>query len=270
LSSGFVDDRNRRSRVAAFAETRLDVNGIETAVLTSGKGEPLVFFHGGGIVEGVDCLRPLAERFRLIVPYHPGFDGTASDPAISGIGDWLRHYLALFELLGVDEVTLVGHSLGGWLAALFAIDNPRRISRLVLASPFGLDAPGHPIANLGAVAPMDVYALLTRDPAVFAGRLPVPLGEEFLAARAREGEAIGQVLPGPFDPTLAEKLRHLKAPTLLLWGTDDQIVPVEHAPLWESALPSVVSRTFEGGGHLLFWENRESVDAALAFAEGVP
>jgi pimeloyl-ACP methyl ester carboxylesterase len=253
-----------------FVETTVDVDGIETAVRTAGAGEPLVFFHGGGIVEGVDCLLPIAERFRLVVPYHPGFGGTASNPLISGIGDWLRHYRKLFELLEIGDLALVGHSLGGWLAALFAIEEPSRVRRLVLASPFGLDAPDHHVANLAVVAPLDVYALLTRDPAVFAGRLPVPLDDDFLAARGREGQAIGQVAPGPFDPSLAERLAAVTAPTLLLWGTDDQIVPAEHAPFWEAALPNVTSRTFEGRGHLLFWEDPESVDAALAFAAGVP
>jgi len=249
----------------SFTETHVDVDGVDTAVLTAGEGEPLVFLHGGGIVEGADCFLPLAERFRLVVPYHPGFGGTGSDPRISGVGDWVRHYVELFELLGIDELALIGHSLGGWLAALFVLDNPGRVRRLVLASPFGLDAPGHPVANLGAVAPEDVYGLLTRDATIWDGKLPSPLTDEFLAARAREGQSIGQVAVGPFDPTLAERLRELTTLTLLVWGDDDRIVPVEHASPWEAALPSVESRIYPGRGHLLFWEDPDSVRAAGDF-----
>ena len=249
----------------SFDETHLDVNGVDTAVLTAGDGEPLVFFHGGGVVEGADCLLPLAERFRLVVPYHPGFGGTASDPRITGIGDWVRHYVALFQLLEIDDLTLVGHSLGGWLAAVFAIEHGNRVPRLVLASPFGLDAPGHPVANLGALAPEDVYGVLTSDTTIFAERVPVPLDEEFLAARAREGQSIGQLLRGPFDPELAGRLPSLTTPTLLLWGSNDRVIPVEHAAMWESALPNVISRIFSGHGHLLFWEDPTAVQAALAF-----
>jgi len=250
---------------ASFDETRLDVNGVDTAALTAGAGEPLVFFHGGGVLEGADCFLPLAERFRLVVPYHPGFGGSASDPSISGIGGWVEHYVELFELLGIGELALVGHSLGGWLAAVFALDHGERVRRLVLASPYGLDSPEHPIANLGAIPPEEVYSVLTNDRSIFAGKVPMPLDEEFLAARGLEGQSIGQVLPGPFDPTLAGRLSSLTTPTLLLWGDDDKVVPVEHFPLWESALPNVESRIYPGRGHLLFWEDQAAVDAALAF-----
>ena len=251
--------------LASFTETRIDVNGVDTAVLTAGQGEPLVFFHGGGIVEGADCFLPLAERFRVVVPYHPGFGGTASDPRIDGIGGWVDHYVELFALLEIDELSLVGHSLGGWLAAVFALAHPAQVQRLVLASPFGLDTPDRHVANLGALAPEDVYGVLTRDPTIFAGRVPVPLDEQFLAARGREGQSIGQVVRAPFDPGLDERLPNLAPPTLLVWGDDDQVVPIEHFPLWESALPAGESRIFPGRGHLLFWEDPAAVEAALAF-----
>jgi len=251
----------------AFHETHLDVNGVDTLVMAAGEGDPLVFFHGGGVIEGADCFLPLAERFRLVVPYHPGFGGSASDPSVTGIDGWVDHYLELFELLRIDEFTLVGHSLGGWLAAVFALDHGRRLRSLVLASPFGLDAPGHPLAHLGAVSPEEVYALLTSDPTIFADRLPVALDEEFLAARRREGQSIAQVAHGPFDPALAERLPSLTTPTLLLWGDDDRVIPIEHLPIWESAVANVESRVFPGRGHLLFWEDPDAVATTLAFVE---
>ena len=252
----------------AYEERHVDVNGVDTAVLTAGSGEPLVFFHGGGIVEGPDCFLPLAERFRLIFPYHPGFGGTASSPAVTGIGDWVKHYVALFDELGIGELALMGHSLGGWLAALFALDHGDRVRRLVLASPFGLDGGDHPPANFAAVAPQDVYGYLTRDASIFEGRVPSPLTEEFLADRMREGASIGQVAVGPYDPSLAGRLAQLTTPTLLQWGDDDRTVPVQHAPLWEAALPNVTSTIYPGLGHLLFWEDRKPVDDAGEFLAG--
>jgi pimeloyl-ACP methyl ester carboxylesterase len=248
-----------------YKETHVDVEGVDTAVLTAGSGEPLVLFHGGGIVEGPDCFLPLAERYRLIFPYHPGFGGTASNPAISGLDDWVAHYVALFDQLGVDQLVLMGHSLGGWLGARFTLVHPERVRRLVLASPFGLDGGDYPPANFATVAPEDVYGYLTRDESIFAGRVPSPLTEEFLAARMREGQAIGQVAVGPFDPTLADRLSQLTTPTLLQWGDDDRTIPVQHAQHWQAALPNVTSRIYRGIGHLLFWENRTPIDDAGDF-----
>jgi pimeloyl-ACP methyl ester carboxylesterase len=250
--------------MAAYETVHIDVDGVDSAVRLAGEGEALVFFHGGGIVEGADCFLPLAERFRLIVPFHPGFGETASDSRVASIDDWVAHYIRLFDQLEIDQLVLIGHSLGGWLAARLMLTHGERVRRLVLASPFGL-AGDPPVLNFGVIAPEAVYGYLSRDPAIFAGKVPSPLTEAFLADRMREGQSIGQVAVGPFDPALADRLAEMTTPTLLQWGDDDQVVPVQHAPLWEKALPNVVSKTYPGRGHLLYWEDPQSVQDAGDF-----
>jgi pimeloyl-ACP methyl ester carboxylesterase len=249
---------------------QLVVDGVDTAVLTAGEGEPLVFLHGGGTVEGFDCFLPLADRFRLVAPYHPGFGLSGDDPRIGSIDDYVRHYLRLFDALGIETMVLFGHSWGGWLAALLATEHPQRVRRLVLAAPYGLDAPGHPLANIPAMTPDEILAALTDDPSVFVGKVPVPLDDAFAAAQGRELQSAGRVMPGPFDPTLAERLHLLTMPTLLLWGDQDKIVPAAHAAVWEPLLPNGRSTVFAGRGHLLFHEDPEAVAAVRAFAEGSP
>src|SRR5690242_10193141 len=102
--------------MAAFAEERFTVNGVEVAVMTAGDGPPLLFFHGAGTLTGFDALLPLAERFRLIAPYHPGYGLSADDPSVDSIHDYVLHYLDLLDQLEVEEFTLAGHSMGGLLA----------------------------------------------------------------------------------------------------------------------------------------------------------
>ena len=234
--------------MSSFDATQVVVDGVDTTVLTAGAGEPLVFLHGGGTVEGFDCFLPLAERFRLVVPYHPGFGLSGDDPRIGSIDDYVRHYLRLFDALGVESTVLFGHSWGGWLAANFATEHPERVKRLVLAAPYGLDAPGHPLANIPAMTPDEVLAALSRDPTVFAGRIPVPLDEAFAAAQARELQSAGRVMPGPFDPTLAERLRLLTMPTLVLWGEDDRIVPAAHEAVWSRCCRTGAQPCSRAGG----------------------
>src|SRR5262245_61449531 len=110
--------------MAGYREDRYEVNGIDTAVWSAGDGEPLVYFHGAGTAFGFDHLLPLAERFRLIVPNHPGFGASADDPGIDGLHDYVLHYLDLLDRLGVEELFLAGESLGGCIAAWFAIEQP--------------------------------------------------------------------------------------------------------------------------------------------------
>ncbi|HEY7381623.1 MAG TPA: alpha/beta hydrolase [Gaiella sp.] len=250
----------------SFDERHLAVRDVDTAVLMAGDGDPLVFFHGGGVIEGFDCFLPLAERFRFVVPFHPGFGASDDDPAVAGIDDWVARYVELFDQLGLERVVLFGHSLGGWLAARFTIAHPERVRRLVLASPAMMNVPEHPPANLGEMSPEQIYAALTKDPAVFAGRIPQPLDDAFVGARMREAQSVGRVVPGPFDPVLEERLGSVRAPTLLLWGEDDQIVPVGHAPAWAERIPEIETRVFPGRGHLLFHEDPEAVAAVLEFA----
>ncbi len=254
----------------SFELTHFTIGAVETAVLTAGAGEPLVFLHGGGTVEGFDCFLPLAERFRVVVPYHPGF-GLSGDPiGIDSVDDYVRHYVNLFAALGIERLVLFGHSWGGWVAATFAAAHPERMRGLVLAAPYGLDAPDHPLANISAMSAAQILASLTKDPAVFAGKVPVPLDERFVAAQLRELQSAGRVMPGPFDPTLERKLADLTMPVLLLWGDDDQIVPVEHAEVWQESLAHCSAIVFPDKGHLLFHEDPEAVAAVSAFAKELP
>jgi len=245
---------------------RIDVDGRETVVLTAGAGEPLVFLHGGGIVEGFSCFLPLAARFRFIAPQTPGFGGTALRPALTGIDDLTEHNARLLDALGVQEILLVGHSLGGWAAASFAAAHPARVRRLVVSAPYGLGVPEHPLANVGAMAPAALYAALTNDPTVFEGLVPAGPDPEFDAARALEGTSMSGFVPGPFDPTLAGKLAGLQVPTMVQWGDDDRIVPVGHLPAWEAALPRPPQvRVYRGVGHLLYHEHPPAVEDVAAF-----
>lgn len=250
-----------------FREERLNVNGIETAVLSAGEGEPLVFFHGAGTVTGFDSLLPLAERFRLIVPYHPGYGASGDDTTIDDVHDYVRHYLDLFDQLEIDRLSLAGHSMGGWLAATFAIYETPRVKRLVLASPLGLRVREHPTTDIFTIPDEQLLGKLTANMAVFDGHVPMPPTPEFLAERYREMTSTARLLwERASDPKLPKWLHRLTMPTLLVWGDRDEIIPVEQASVWAELVPSATTKILPGVGHLLFDESREAVDAVAEFA----
>ena len=143
----------RPDPLAGFERQTHTVNGVKTAVLTAGRGEPLVFFHGAGTWHGFKFALPWTEKFRVIIPFHPGFGESGDDPGLSDMHDYVMHYLDLFDALGVDKLRLVGFSLGGWLAAKFAMEHGRRVERLVLVGPAGLRGKTRPTGDVLSLPP---------------------------------------------------------------------------------------------------------------------
>ena len=250
-----------------FREEHFDVNGIDTAVLTAGEGHPFVYFHGAGTITGFDALLPLAERFRLIVPYHPGYGASADDPSIDDMHDYIRHYLDLLEELGVDELSLAGHSTGGYMAAMFAIYQAPRIRRLELLSPIGLRVPEHPTIDIFSVPDEEVFSYITADMSVLEGKVPLPPTPEFLADRYRESTSTARIFwARTYDIKLTKWLHRLTMPTLLLWGDADRLIPVEQARVWAEHIPGAEVKILPGVGHLILDESREAVDIVGDFA----
>ena len=251
--------------MAGFSEDRIDVNGIDTAVLSAGDGEPLVFLHGAGTAAGFETLLPLAERFRLILPIHPGFGASADDPSIDSIHDYKLHYLDLFDRLGLGQISLVGHSLGGYLAATLAIEQGHRVRRLVLGAPFGLRDREHPTVDFFSIPDEEVPTYLVADLSLFAG-MPMPPPPEFLADRYRESTSFARIAwHRPYDTKLPKWLHRIAAPTLLLWGDQDRLIPVGQAAAWAALIPNAEVKVIPGVGHLLFNESPDAVDAVAGF-----
>ena len=249
--------------MTAFSEERHDVNGVDTAVFTAGEGAPIVVLHGGGTAPGFDELLPLAEHGRLILPIHPGFGASGDATGLDRLQDYVRHYLDLLDRLGLDEVSLVGASLGGYLACEIAILQPRRVRRLVLMAPWGLLVPEHPTIDIFSIPPERLMEYLYADLTPFAGLPPPP--PEFLAERAREMDSLAHVMDRPYDPGLRTRLHRVTSPTLILWGEADRLIPVEQASTWAGLIQGSEVRTFPAVAHLLFNESPAAVGATGDF-----
>jgi pimeloyl-ACP methyl ester carboxylesterase len=253
--------------MAGYTEERYDVNGIDTAVFTAGDGPSLVYFHGAGTLTGFDKLLPLSERFRLIVPNHPGYGASADDPSIDSIQDYINHYLDLFDQLGVDELTLVGLSMGGYMAATFAIQQTHRVQQLVLCCPIGMRVPEHPITDIFTIPDEQLLGYLAVDLSCFDDCVPMPPTPEFLAERYREQTSTARVFWNRvYDPKLPKWLHRVTMPTLLLWGDQDRLVPVQQAAVWAEHIPNATIKTLPNVGHLLFEETPDATGAILEFA----
>jgi pimeloyl-ACP methyl ester carboxylesterase len=192
-----------------FETISLDIDGVHTVVKAIGSGPAVLALHGAATFEGYEWARGLADRFRVYLPYHPGYGESGPAPHICGMQDLVVHNLRLLGVLGLGQPHLVGHSMGGWMAAELAISAGERFSRLVLNAPAGLNHPDHRGIDPGSVDPLDLPRYLAHRPEIAAryfpgGSLAPPL-HEFRLQREKEGEALGRIVKthGIGHPNLA-------------------------------------------------------------------
>lgn len=245
-------------------ETR--VNGISHVWWEIGEGTPCVYFHGGGTFHGFEWARDWADTLRIILPHHPNF-GESADADFKSMADYAAHYRAFFAAMNLDRFHLVGASMGGYLAATYAGLEPGQIERLVLVSPAGLHHADAPFPDFANIPPEQHSALFAADPRWIAPFWPARPGPQWTALRRREGAASMRARGEP-DVAYAALLRDLeriRAPTLLLWGEKDQILPLPLLSAWQASLPHARRIVIPGGGHLLLDEFVSAREAALDF-----
>jgi pimeloyl-ACP methyl ester carboxylesterase len=249
-----------------FVRETYTVDGVKTVVYSGGKGEPVVFFHGAGTADGFDFAEPWTEKFRVIVPYHPGFGESDDDPTFTDLHDYVMHYLELFDALHLDRFNLVGLSLGGYLAAKFAAEHGHRVKKLALIAPAGMIEPQHPMLDILAVPGEQVPQLLVSNFEVLKKRLPEKPDIEFIAARYRESTTVARLLwEHPADPKFMRYLHRIQMPTLILWGDEDKIIPVEQTQAWRKFIPNAEIKVYKGAGHLVHLEKTEAVELIARF-----
>ena len=249
-----------------FKRETLTVNGVRVVLLSAGNGEPLVFFHGGGTFHGFDFARPWASRYRVIIPYHPGWGESGDAPNFTSLHDCVLHYLDLFDQLKLDRFCLVGLSMGALLAATFAIEHAHRLRKLVLVAPPGMHVPDHPPADLSRIPPEQIPSYLVEDIRVITPHLPRQPSPEFLAERQREMQSLFRVMPRESGSlNLPLWLHRVTTPTMILWGEKDRIVPAEHAEVWAKFIPGARVRRIPGAGHLVLDETAEAVEFVAEF-----
>jgi pimeloyl-ACP methyl ester carboxylesterase len=233
----------------------------------SGGGLPLVYLGGPfGVPHWTPFLERLAERRHVIVPSLPGFPGATGHDRLDHLIDWIAATLDLLEAAGVERADLVGASLGGLLAAELAGFTRSLVRRLALIAPLGIYAAEEPVADLWALPP-SAPNLVTQDPGAFAALLARPEGTDagewpIVAARAREASA--RLLWPCCDVGLARRLHRIRAPTMLLWGGADRVIPASYALRFAERLSAPVKiERIEGAGHLADLDRPADCAAAI-------
>jgi pimeloyl-ACP methyl ester carboxylesterase len=260
------------SRGGGQPET-IAVNGRPTVLMHAGEGTPFVYLHStlGESFLWFPFYQAWAKQFRVLVPTHPGFGQSGGFDQIDTIEDMAFHYVELFDALGLEEVNLGGVSLGGWIAAEFAVRWPERVRRLWIADAPGLWADEQPLPDLFRyMQDRDrTRRLLFHDPESYIARMVVqenPDEQRMLAAYQNMTVLARLMWERPYDPKLAGRLHRVRCPTLLLWGANDQLVPPAYGEAYRRHLPQAEWRTIPNCGHMPMFEcEREFVETVANF-----
>jgi pimeloyl-ACP methyl ester carboxylesterase len=247
----------------------LTVRGVRTHVLKGGRGRPLLVLHPEF---GANMWAPyhdaLAAHFHVLAPDHLGFGDSERPDWLDAIDDLVFHYVDLLDLLAIERVSIVGTSLGGWIAAAIAVAHPERVERLVLAAPAGIKVDGVPRYDFFANPLENTLQHLFHDPTRAAQMLPAEYGPEVIVRGYREFTTLARLAWNPYlyDRKLQERLPRVRNPTLLVWGANDTILPSPHGEAFAALLPYATLKVLPACGHLVPFEHAEAfTDLAIDF-----
>jgi len=244
---------------------------LEITFTESGAGRPVLILHGGGGPFTVAGLAGhLAETMHTITPTHPGWNGTDRPEWFTGIDDLAMAYLHYLEDNDLNDVLVIGSSLGGWIGSEMAVrDRAGRITGLILIDGVGINVDAHPIRDFFALDARGVAKYAWHDSDRFyVDPATVPAEQ---AARTKANMATMRVIAGISmnDPKLMRRLARVRIPTLAIWGDSDGIVTPAYGAAFAGAFQNGRLEVIKDAGHLPQIEQPAATFALIdAFANG--
>jgi pimeloyl-ACP methyl ester carboxylesterase len=249
--------------------------GIKFRSLEYGEGgRPLVYFHSaGGLLPFEPLLEALsAQGYHVHAPVWPGYGEEVGEEQLEDMLDFALHGWDVVDALKLTQRPVIaGHSMGGMIAAEMACLAPDRVERLILIASAGLWLDEHPIPDLFAMLPFELAQVLFYDPkmgeAVLTGGVDfdnMAALQDFLVVNARRLGTAGKILFPIPNRRLLKRLYRMNAPTLLVWGKQDRLIPPPYAERFDALLPGKSSIAWiDQAGHMVPYEQTAAVATAI-------
>jgi pimeloyl-ACP methyl ester carboxylesterase len=239
-------------RTAAHAHAAPLIGGVSLTWDDQGTGRPFLLLHGGaGPGSVLPFARLLAGHGRVLTPTHPGFAGRPRPDNLDSIPGLASVYLDLLRQLDLRDVTVVGNSLGGWIASELALRDTSRIGRIVLVNAVGIHVDGDAteIADIFALHPDQAARLAFHDPSVRPD--PATLTNDEIAAAAANRTAAAVYARDPYmhDPELRRRLPKVDVPVLVAWGREDGIVTPAYGKAYAESFAAARFELVADAGH---------------------
>jgi pimeloyl-ACP methyl ester carboxylesterase len=261
------------SLTAESAAPTLVVNGTRIDLIERGSGRPLLFLHPeNGIEPALAAIEALGKGARVIAPTHPGFGRSELPKGMRTVDDLSYFYLDMLEQLDLRDLTVVGVSLGAWIAAEIAVKSTARLSKLVMANAVGIkvgDRETRDIVDVFALTEKEFIDIAYCDPAAGTRDYKaLPDADVLAAARAREATARFAWNPYFHNPRLKSRLHRIRIPTLFLWGTHDRMLSESYGRTYCAMIPGARFEMIERAGHFPHQEQpKVFAEKVLAFAK---
>lgn len=256
-----------------MAEKRyVDVGGRKTQVTVGGSGPAVVFLHSAlSECDWADWCDALADNFTLYLPAHPGFAESQGYEQITDVEDVAFHYDDLFAELDLNRPALIGQSLGGWIAAEYAVRWPEKVRGLVLVDAAGVRSDEAAMVDMWATRPPELADLMFADAThplyqmmkLFDPENPPPA--EVIVPFYEAMQATARLGWNPYlhDPRLPGRLHRVTCPTLVVWGERDGLIPPEHGRRYAELIAGASLATIPDCGHLPLVERPDQAVAIV-------
>ncbi len=252
-----------------YKTERIQLNNVDLALQRGGSGPPLVYLHGtDGLSTWPEILDRLAERYTVIVPSHPGFGDSPCPDGFDDVSDLAYLYLDLFDQMDLRDISVVGHSLGGWVALECAVRNATRFRNLALIASAGIHVSGLPKTDIFMIDPDEQARLAYADRRLGEEAAACAQADKYqdLAIRERIASARFGWNPRFHNPRLSRWLHRINVRTLIIWGEEDRIYSPKHGPALQTLIPGAKLEVIPSCGHLPHVEQLDAtLDALHAF-----
>ena len=257
---------------ATFTEEFVEVAGSQIHLMKGGSGDPLLILHGAGGNPGwIRYVQELAEHYTVYIPSHPGYGQSERPDWLETMNDMACFYTWFMEKQGLDGSRAIGFSMGGWLAAEIVASCQHSFSKLMLVDPAGIKPERGEIADIFIISPAQIQEMLFHDPKQVPeydqlfGQEPTPEQVQ-IAEQNREMAVRICWKPYMHDPRLPFLLGRVNIPTQIVWGHQDQLVPLECGEMFRDAIPGAKLSVIDKCGHLPNIEKPEEfIKIALDF-----
>jgi pimeloyl-ACP methyl ester carboxylesterase len=244
-----------------YREETIVVHGRTTRLLRGGTGAILLYLHDTFCHGWLPLHEQLAAHHEVIVPMHPGCGGSDGFEDVDTMEDLVFHYLDVCDALRLERPVLLGSSLGGWLAAEWAVRYSDALHGLVLLDALGLRVPAAPAADILRLDPPQTRAALFADPTSLLALdivpdVPTP---ECLPGLLQARQTLARFAwQFPDNPKLERYLYRVHTPTLIIWGEQDHFVSTVHGVAYQEGIASAELVVLPQCGHLPHAEQPEA------------